>query len=160
MPDDFAILDVLETVLRERGEARVPAVGLSMGSRFADCDGLVVVRPGPRGPRCGDVAVYRGEDGRWIAHRVLWRRHDRSLTKGDGLRCPDWPPVSNADMVGVVAALIRDGRRRRLDTAAARAAGRARAALGLLETAAAMLLRGFRRRSRPQGTHRAPSGRA
>ena len=144
MMDNLAILDILEATLRERGEIRVPAVGLSMGGWFAACDGLVIARFRPGCAAMGRIAVFRCAD-RWVAHRILLRWGGRCVTKGDGVWMPDWPLPRQGDMVGEVVAVIRGETRYGLDSTRARLAGWLRAAFGWIEVAMCLAGRGARR---------------
>ncbi len=97
---------------------RVPAVGSSMLPLIAEGD-LLLVAPGTRDIRVGDVIVFHTEEG-LIAHRVLRirRRQDRWiwLTKGDNALAPD-PPVRGEQILGRVVGIVRpDGRCIRLDS--------------------------------------------
>ncbi len=66
-------------------------------------------RRGPR-PRRGDLLLFLGRPGP-VVHRVVGRRGDVLVTQGDNRPAPDVEPVAEADVVGVVVAVERDGRR-------------------------------------------------
>ncbi|MEI6150679.1 MAG: hypothetical protein WCS01_16405 [bacterium] len=117
------------------GEAvEVAASGLSMGAAFASGSRLVlkIVRWG-----CGDVVVFE-RDGRWIAHRVLWKcpLPNRSgvacVTKGDGVSGVDRPFVRTEELVGVVVGVIREKQVIELTHAHNRLKGLWRVARGLM----------------------------
>ena len=144
MMDNCTILDVLEATLQERGEIRVPAVGLSMGGWFAACDGLVIGRFRPECAVMGRIAVFRCGD-RWVAHRILLRWGNRCVTKGDGVWMPDWPIPRQADMVGEVVAVVRGETRHRLDSTRALITGWLRAVAGWIEVAMGLIVSGTRR---------------
>ena len=97
---------ILEEVLRSRGELSLPARGFSMGVSYRNADALVL-RPVAR-VRIGTVLVYR-RGGLWVAHRVIWVFPDRDarlcLTKGDAVRAVDHPAVMKGEEIAVVSAI-------------------------------------------------------
>lgn len=54
------------------------------------------------------ILLYRC-DRRLIAHRIVRIDGDRLITRGDALQCED-PPVREADIVGQVICIVRNGR--------------------------------------------------
>lgn len=95
------------------GEMTLPLQGASMGPGWLRADAVVVQARGRRAPRWGDVVVFQRHD-RWYAHRLILRLGDRCLTKGDARWAWDRPGVALRDVLGVVVALVEDGRRREL----------------------------------------------
>ena len=85
------------------------------------------VRPLPTAAVCvGDVICYAPSPGRLHLHRVVARDERGFVTRGDALPYVEDVPASA--VLGRVIARERGGRLRRLDTPAARRAGRAIAA--------------------------------
>ncbi len=66
-------------------------------------------RRGPR-PRTGDLLLFLGRPGP-VVHRVVGRRGEVLVTQGDNRPVPDVEPVATDDVVGVVVAVERGGRR-------------------------------------------------
>jgi signal peptidase I len=86
----------------------VVVAGASMEPTYHTGDVLIVKR---RAPSVGDVIVFTmpKRDGQ-IVHRVLERRDDGTmLVQGDNRSTPDLPLPTDADVVGVVRALIPQG---------------------------------------------------
>lgn len=86
----------------------VVVAGSSMEPTFHTGDVLIVKR---RTPSVGDVIVFTipNRDGQ-IVHRVIERRGDGTmLVQGDNRSTPDLPLPTDADVVGVVRALIPQG---------------------------------------------------
>jgi hypothetical protein len=123
-----------ETVTRElaRGPYRSPVISNSMAPVARDGDAFVVVPLGRRGPRFGGVvAVVAGS--RAVVHRVVGKRAGLYITKGDAAPRVD-PPARPEDVLGLVRAVEKgDGSVLPLDTARARLAGAALAAISALE---------------------------
>lgn len=125
-----------ETVKRElaRGPYRSPVTSNSMAPVAREGDAFVVVPPGRRGPRFGDVvAVVAGS--RAVVHRVVAKGAGFYVTKGD---CSPWAdaPARREDVLGVARAVEKsDGRVLPLDSARGRLAGTALAAVSALEGA-------------------------
>jgi len=123
-----------ETIKRElaRGPYRSPVVSNSMAPVAREGDAFVVVPPGRRGPRFGDVvAVVAGS--RAVVHRVVGKRAGLYITKGDASPRVD-PPARRADVLGLVRAVEKsEGSFLPLDTARGRLAGAALAAVSALE---------------------------
>ena len=123
-----------ETIKRElaRGPYRSPVTSNSMAPVAREGDAFVVVPPGRRGPSFGDiVAAVAGS--RALVHRVVAKRPGYYITKGDCSPRVD-PPVRREDVLGRVCAVEKsDGRVLALDSARARLAGAALAAISTLE---------------------------
>lgn len=109
-PVQDAILGALQT----GEEVEVAAGGISMGGAFGDGARLVVKSADLVRWGCGDVVVYARE-GRWIAHRVVWRFPASNgvgaacITKGDGVSGFDRPFVQRGELVGVAVGVIQGG---------------------------------------------------
>jgi hypothetical protein len=85
---------------------------------------LVEIRPAPPSRvTIGDVICYEPSPGRLCLHRVVSRDERGFVTRGDALAYVEHVPA--AAVLGIVVAVERGGRRRRLDTPAARRRARA-----------------------------------
>ncbi len=150
--EDAAVLETLEQVLAERGEAWLAPHGISMGRRYAGAEALLIRRAAGKAPRWGTFIVVRSGASKWVAHRVIavWQGQSgpRFLTKGDGRVEADWPPRERADWMGDVVAVRKDGAVWRLDGWRSMLSGRLRAAFGLACAAAWELVRTLRGRRR------------
>lgn len=102
---------------------RIPLDGDSMRPLIRRGRDRVTFVPLDRQLKRGDVALFESPPGRYVAHRVYRLKGNRAQTLGDHCRNPDpWLPVSAA--LGLAVLLERNGRRIRLDHAAARLLGR------------------------------------
>jgi hypothetical protein len=75
----------------------------------------------------GDIVCYEDPPGRLFLHRMIARRGDRIVTKGDALTSAE--AIESAQLLGTVVAVERHGRLIPLDGALARWRGRAIVAL-------------------------------
>ena len=107
------------------GPRVIPVVGESMVPTLSDGDAVLVDLESPR-PRIGDVVVFRTRDD-LVVHRYLGavhtRRNGRHLRlRGDGRPTFD-PPVTRAQILGIVRAVERGGVWWDLDRSGARVWG-------------------------------------
>ena len=104
--------DLAGQVLRSFGGLRFRATGCSMLPSVWPGDTLVVERIAGDQVHIGDVVLV-GRDGRLCAHRVVSSVDDSGnlcwITRGDAMAAPD-RPVSETELLGRVAYLIRAGR--------------------------------------------------
>jgi hypothetical protein len=115
--DDLAVRS-----LRRGTTLRLRARGGSMLPFLRDGD-LLVIRPAPAGEvRIGDVICYEPAPGGLCLHRVIAREKRGVVTRGDALAYVETVP--DGAVLGLVTAVERRGRVRRLDTPAARRRGR------------------------------------
>jgi hypothetical protein len=111
------VLETLRSVLREKGEVTLPAVGFSMGPRFQAAESLVIrsCSPGQRlSP--GTIVVFERND-RWVAHRLWLKWGEIYLTGGDAIGSLDWPAPQRNALDGEVVALWFHGQRIGLESA-------------------------------------------
>ena len=97
-------------VLLDRGVPfRLRTQGISMHPFIKNGD-LITVSPLPTVlPRLGDVVAFLSPRGRRIvAHRVIGKRGNLLLTKGDNISRAD-RPISAADILGYVTKVERNG---------------------------------------------------
>ena len=94
-------------VARSFGEVRVKVTGASMIPAVWPGDVITVRSTSLVDLQPGQIVLHRREE-KLIAHRVT-RIHDNLLiTQGDSIPYED-PPVNEADMVGLVVGLLRNG---------------------------------------------------
>jgi hypothetical protein len=94
----------------EHGSLVVPVTGASMGRSIRDGSVVEVVTT-LRSPRRGEVWAFVDAGGTVLVHRYRSRVGDVLWFRGDGNRADDRPVPSDA-LVGRVAAVRADGRRR------------------------------------------------
>ncbi len=118
----FAIDAVARAVLDRGCKLRFTARGLSMRPRLPH-GSILEVSPRTFGNvRVGDVALYSTSEHRMVAHRIIARRGETMLARGDSAARLD--SLDAAALLGVVTARVaNDGTRRRLDHGSARAFG-------------------------------------
>ncbi len=109
--------------------------GGSMRPLLAPGAVLTVLPCAPADLRIGDVVVARSTAGRVVAHRLVARRGDAFVLRGDALGADD-PPVGPTDILGRALAFRRGALTFDLDTTAARAAGRVLAYTSVLARSA------------------------
>jgi len=105
--------DLAVEVLRSFGCLRFVATGWSMLPMIWPGDTLLVERVSPDQIQRGDITLV-GRQGRLCAHRVASTPKNSGsrywITQGDAMAAPD-DPVTESELLGRVAYLIRDGRR-------------------------------------------------
>lgn len=133
--DDAARRLVRETVAQGL-DATVRAEGLSMGSGFRKVHAITIRRPDRVRWGIGSIVVFE-RDGRWIAHRVVWRFGDVAekriacMTKGDGNGYLDRPFVKEVELIGVVVAIRGASGNENVLSGKARLAGWGKVVVGL-----------------------------
>lgn len=100
--------ELVADVARNFGEVRLKVTGASMIPSLWPGD-VITIRPDAASPRPGQIVLYRRE-GKVVAHRIRHIRGDRLITRGDSMRHDD-PPIRQADIVGQVVCLVRNGHR-------------------------------------------------
>jgi hypothetical protein len=118
-------LELAAELLRDFGDLRFRACGGSMLPTIFPGDDLMVRREPIGGIRRGNVVLSR-RAGRFYAHRVVRIENRGSgaylITRGDALAYEDLPTSEN-ELLGLIPALIRRGKRIEL-SGAPNAAGR------------------------------------
>ena len=103
--------DLAGEVLRSSGTLRLRVTGWSMLPSVMPGDTLVIERTSGNAVSEGDIVLY-GRDRRLFVHRVVAKGslNDQTIvTRGDSMPHPD-PPVSEQDVLGRVAFILRDGK--------------------------------------------------
>ena len=99
-----------EQALAERGSFVAPASGVSMQPLIRPGRDLVeITRKGAARCRKHDVVLYRRGE-RYVLHRVVQVRDHDYVIAGDHQTVKEYG-VTDADIVGVLSAVIRDGKR-------------------------------------------------
>jgi hypothetical protein len=102
-------------VVRRFGEATIRASGSSMVPSIWPGDVLTIRRRFVSEVRTGQIAVF-ARHGRLVAHRVVAHEGRHLVTQGDGVRSSDLP-VREAELLGVVAFISRNGKNRMVPAA-------------------------------------------
>lgn len=98
-----------EDVLARTGRLVYTGTGASMLPMLRPRRDLLIIEP-PRGPlRRYDVPLYRRATGKYILHRVVKVRPDGYVLCGDNQWRREYG-VTDAQVIGVLTAFVRDGR--------------------------------------------------
>lgn len=104
--------DLAAEILRSAGNLRLQVTGSSMLPTIWPGDVLTIRRAGSGDVSAGDIVLV-GRKQRLAAHRVIEIIEScdgtEILTRGDSMAALD-PPVSDADLLGKVASIVRDKR--------------------------------------------------
>jgi signal peptidase I len=105
------LIGLLSAVLEKGSRFRFRAAGFSMAPFVRDGDIITVSPLRSRVPRLGDLVAFTspGKD-RLLVHRVVARKNDALLVKGDNLVCPDGLVPLNR-LLGRVSRIERNGKR-------------------------------------------------
>lgn len=95
-------------VLRAFGSLRLQVAGSSMLPAVRPGDVLTVRRQESPRVAAGDIVLF-ARQSRLFAHRVLRHSGAMLITRGDALPAQD-PPVSSAELLGVVTSISREGK--------------------------------------------------
>ena len=95
-------------VVRQFGEARIKVTGTSMLPAVWPGDVLTVRRNEPSELLPGRIVLCH-RDGRFFIHRLVGRRKDGVITRGDSLGFED-PAFRDDQVLGEVVSIVRDGR--------------------------------------------------
>ena len=98
---------VIEEELAKHGSYASCATGESMRPLLRNKRDVVIIEPIVEAPKKYDVILYRGADGSYILHRVVKKRLDCLVTRGDNTYVNEFVP--NSALVGRMTAFNRDG---------------------------------------------------
>ncbi len=109
-----ALIDLVRAVHEKGAAFRFRAKGYSMHPAIKDGDKIVIVPPGEALPGIGDIAAFvQPETGNLIIHRIIERRGNLYLLKGDNAAAADgYVPAVN--ILGLVKVAKRRFPSRRL----------------------------------------------
>lgn len=127
-------------VLRRGASLRIKARGGSMLPFLLDGDVALVMPAAGTEISVGDVICYETPPGRLFLHRVIGRKRERFVAKGDALAFTDL--IDPGQVLGKVVAVQRRGSVKRLDTRIGGWRNRAIAAVsGLIPVPIALAIR-------------------
>lgn len=99
-----------EEVLKKDGRLIYTNVGDSMQPLIRQGRDLVVIEPPPAGRlKRFDVPLYRRGSGQYVLHRILKVRENDYVLCGDNRRHKE-TGITDGNIIGVLTAVIRDGR--------------------------------------------------
>jgi hypothetical protein len=101
--------ELVADVAHRFGEVHVKVTGTSMLPSIRPGDTIVVARQGIDELSPGQLVLCRRGKG-LVAHRIVGHRGGSLITRGD-THGDDDPPVHGSEIVGRVAAILRDGHR-------------------------------------------------
>ncbi len=110
--EDF--VSIAQEVLSRGRALKFRAKGGSMSPFIRNGD-VVQLVPVKGKINLGDIILYRSSYGNTIVHRVVQRRREIVITKGDSSPSPDQPVLSK-QVLGRVVAVEKNGWRIRLDS--------------------------------------------
>lgn len=141
LPNDIVFDHALQ-LLQQGQTVTLPIAGRSMEPTLAEGD-RIVLAPIHQSPRRGDIVLYRS-GSRWMLHRLLRRKGDSALLRGDA--CPTKERVAFDSLFGVVTHIVHpDGRQLRTHSLRGWLSGRRAMAVNSLRL---LLQRYFNRRVR------------
>jgi signal peptidase I len=107
--------DLTAEVIRQFGEVRLKVTGTSMLPSLWPGDEITVLRQSAAGLTLGQVVLcYRNQA--FTAHRLMAKRDDVVVTRGDTLSYED-PPFRDGEVLGAVVSIVRSGRPAALSSA-------------------------------------------
>ena len=109
--EDFA--SVTQEVLGRGRALRFRAKGGSMSPFIRNGD-VVEVAPAEGNINLGDIILYRSSNGNPVIHRVIQKRKENIITKGDSVPSSDQPLLSR-QVLGRVVCIEKNGWHLRLD---------------------------------------------
>jgi len=105
---DAVKCDLTADVIRQFGEARLKVTGTSMLLSVWPGDVITVRRQSAKELLPGQIVLaYRNRA--FVAHRLVGRRDDCLITRGDSLTYDD-RPFRETEVLGAVVAILRNGR--------------------------------------------------
>lgn len=100
--------DLTADVIRQFGEARLRVTGTSMLPSVWPGDVITVRRQSSAELLPGQIVLcYRNQA--FVAHRLIEKRDDCLITRGDSLPYDD-PPSPDSEFLGAVVSIIRNGK--------------------------------------------------
>ena len=104
-----ALLELLRAVLEKGMSFRFMAKGVSMWPFIKHGDVITISSLSGPHPMLGDVVIFLCQDtGKPMVHRVVGKKKDSFLMKGDNASNPD-APVPERDILGWISKVERDG---------------------------------------------------
>jgi len=105
-----ALVGLLEAVTKKGSSFRVQALGFSMDP-FIRNKNHITISPLPSGyPRVGDIVAFiQPGTGKLVVHRVIERKENHYLIKGDNVATPDGL-IPKTNVLGYVTKVDKDGK--------------------------------------------------
>ena len=97
-----------EDVIKEQGKLIYTAVGDSMFPLVRPRD-LLVIKAVKKPLKVNDVPLYKRDSGQYVLHRIIGIKHGGYVMKGDN-RTVCEKGIRDRHIIGVLTAIIRDGR--------------------------------------------------
>ena len=104
-----------EDILREKGELIYTNVGDSMFPLIQPRDLLVIKKWDGTPLKKYDIPLYKRDSGQYVLHRVIKVRRNDYVLCGDNRRWKE-TGITDKHILGVLTAIIRDGKTLPLDT--------------------------------------------
>lgn len=104
-----------EEILARDGRLIYRNAGDSMKPMIREGRDLLVIRPANGKLKRLDIPLYRRGNGAYVLHRVIWIRKDGYVLCGDNRYRPEYG-IKGSQVIGVLAAVVRDGREEPVDS--------------------------------------------
>lgn len=105
-----------EDIIAERGRLVYTSEGDSMFPLIRQRD-LLVIEAVRESLKVGDVPLYRRDSGQYVLHRIVDIRHGKYVMKGDNRTALE-KGITDKQMIGVLTAIIRNGKTLPVETPA------------------------------------------
>lgn len=112
MSEKFKLCDfepIIREVVQSGGEFVMKTHGTSMLPLLSDGgDGVVLVNKGDL--KVNDVVFYKRESGQYVLHRIVGKRADGFVMRGDNQIVNEYG-VKNDNIIAVMSAYVKNGKR-------------------------------------------------
>ena len=102
-----------EEILERDGMFIYTNVGDSMLPRIRQGQDLLMIKKRVNKPKKNDVILYRRDNGQYVLHRILYVRNHDYVICGDNRYGKEYG-ITDTHIVGILTAVIRDGKEVRL----------------------------------------------
>ena len=99
---------VIREVLDSGGEFSIRPHGTSMLPMLSDGGDTVILRK--KSPEVGDVVFYKRDSGEYVMHRLIKKRKDGYMMRGDNQIMNEYG-VRDDNIIAVIIAFVKDGKR-------------------------------------------------
>lgn len=113
-----ALSELVMLQLEKGGRAQLTVTGYSMRPMLRNRKDTVELVPVDGHRKPGDIILYRRENGQYVLHRIIALDGDGYICSGDNQAMRE--PVKDAQLLAVVDAFTRKGKRYTLDAPAYR----------------------------------------
>ena len=101
-----------EEVLARDGSLAYRNAGDSMNPMIREGRDILIIRPVSGKLKRLDIPLYRRDSGEYVLHRIIGIRKDGYVLCGDNRYRPEYG-VQDRQVIGVLEAVVRDGREER-----------------------------------------------